>query len=100
MGCLYVLEGSVHGGRHLLAALEANTGPVPESESAFFRGFGERTISSWREFVSWLDFLNPSAGFTSAAEAAAMRAFGHFINAFGAHGQASRTPPISKNEQI
>ncbi|WP_193213591.1 biliverdin-producing heme oxygenase [Luteolibacter marinus] len=95
VGCLYVLEGSVHGGRQLLGLLESNTGPVAEAESAFFRGFGERTASSWREFLAWLELMDPPAGFHEAAEDSARRSFGHFIAAFGGGATDLQTPTYS-----
>lgn len=81
-GCLYVLEGSVHGGRQLLKMLEANAGPVAHDASRFFRAFGEETPEMWRHFTGWLDNLPNDGGFESEAVDAAVWCFRQFVSAF------------------
>ena len=81
-GCLYVLEGSVHGGRHLLSALEKNIGPVSDTQTRFMRGFGESTGAMWQSFASWLDTIPASPDFLADAEKSAVRTFDNFVDAF------------------
>ena len=92
VGSLYVLEGSIHGGKHMLAALEKKVGEISEEESGFFRGFGERTAGSWREFVNWLDHLAFDENFEKEATAAAVRSFEYFIDALEVPGSTTSTP--------
>jgi len=84
IGCLYVLEGSIHGGAILLAELEKNAGPLPANTCGFMRGFGDHNRSYWKDFVSWLESLNAGDDFMKLATATAVKAFENFSTAFGA----------------
>jgi heme oxygenase len=82
IGCLYVLEGSIHGGAILLAELERTTGPVPANACGFMRGFGDQNRQFWKDFVAWLESLDAGDEFLESASTAAVGAFEHFITAF------------------
>jgi len=84
IGCLYVLEGSIHGGTVLLAELEQKAGPLGADVTGFLRGFGDNNRSHWKDFVSWLESLDAAEGFLEAASTSAAAAFGNFIASFGA----------------
>lgn len=84
VGCLYVLEGSIHGGAILLSELEKNTGSLPANASGFMRGFGDNNRSYWKDFTSWLDSLDAGDDFQKLACVSAVEAFESFATAFGA----------------
>ena len=84
VGCLYVLEGSIHGGAILLAELERATGPLPANACGFMRGFGDQNRQFWKDFVSWLESLDAGDEFLESASTAAVGTFEHFIAAFSA----------------
>lgn len=81
-GCLYVLEGSIHGGRFLLNQIEASGLDIPAGATEFLRGFGEDNGRMWNSFVQWLGSLETSPTFINEAEAAAIRSFEGFIHSF------------------
>jgi len=57
VGCAYVLEGSMLGGRALYRSLAPRWSLTPERGGAFLHGHGERTGEMWRRFVASLDAL-------------------------------------------
>ena len=61
LGCLYVLEGSTLGGRHISATLLRGS-PVPEGARRFFAGYGADTGARWREFLLALENFARAAG--------------------------------------
>ena len=83
-GCLYVLEGSIHGGQVLLAGL-AGCGDLPDDCLSFLRGFGDDNRRMWSSFTGWLTSPDTTPEFIAAARDAAMRTFTHFIHSFGQH---------------
>lgn len=48
LGCLYVVEGSTLGGRHVAAAVERNLGP--DVGTRYFRSYGDEVGTRWRSF--------------------------------------------------
>lgn len=84
VGCLYVLEGSIHGGAILLSELEKKAGPLPANTCGFMRGFGDQNRSYWKDFTSWLESLDAGEEFQKLACASAVEAFERFATAFGA----------------
>ena len=93
IGCLYVVEGSIHGGAILLAELEQTTGPLPANASGFMRGFGDQNRQFWKHFVSWLESFDAGDEFLESASTAAASTFEQFIAAFSA---PSPTPVSSR----
>lgn len=81
-GCLYVLEGSIHGGRILLEKLSARA-DMPSDSLAFLGGFGDENSRMWASFTGWLTSLEAAPEFIAEARQGAMRTFRHFINSFG-----------------
>ncbi len=80
-GCLYVLEGSIHGGRILLGRLSGQA-DLPDDSLSFLRGFGDENSRMWASFMEWLSSIDTTPGFITEAREAAMRTFQHFINSF------------------
>ncbi len=93
VGCLYVLEGSLHGGRQILAELERRTGLLPAGQARFLRAFGERNDTAWRDFVSWLSSIEASPTFEEAASRSAVKAFDHFLAALNPGCVAGHADP-------
>lgn len=79
LGCAYVLEGSVHGGQHILTAIEERRGPQPASTTRFLRGFGDDRAKLWREFVVWLDGFPTDDGTLRQATESAEATFSIFL---------------------
>ena len=52
-GCLYVLEGSTLGGRHITSLMRNSA--VPAGARRFFAGYGPETGARWKEFIAWLE---------------------------------------------
>ncbi|MCW1921193.1 biliverdin-producing heme oxygenase [Luteolibacter arcticus] len=92
VGCLYVLEGSIHGGAILLSELETKAGPLPADTCRFLSGFHDQNRYYWKDFVSWLESLETGDDFLEAASTSAREAFEHFIAAFAVK---SPTPVVS-----
>ena len=55
LGCLYVLEGSMLGGRVIFRTIEKALGIGSDNGGRYFCGFGSGTGSAWTEFVAVLD---------------------------------------------
>jgi heme oxygenase len=81
VGCLYVLEGSIHGGQVLLGRLK-DADEIPEDSLRFLEGFGDENGSMWAAFTQWLTHLEASSGFVAGASEGATRTFNHFISSF------------------
>ncbi|MBK0368901.1 biliverdin-producing heme oxygenase [Flavobacterium agrisoli] len=59
MGIMYVLEGSTLGGRFILKNIQENLGLTPENGASYFDGYGNKTGSTWKKFLSEMtDFEN------------------------------------------
>jgi len=84
-GCLYVLEGSVHGGSYLLKQIGSSAVGIPAGACGFLEGFGSENGRMWTSFVQWLGSLEHDPGFIAEAEKSAVRSFGSFIESFGSH---------------
>lgn len=54
MGIVYVMEGSVLGGRMILKNLDNALGMNSESGARYFHGYGTETGSRWKSFMEWL----------------------------------------------
>lgn len=55
LGCLYVIEGSMLGGRVLARSLRGRLGPAARGALGFFDAYGERLESLWEGLVRTLD---------------------------------------------
>lgn len=82
VGTAYVLEGSVHGGRVILARASEAFGPLPADRCRFLHAFGPRTGALWAGFATWMDALDADDDFTRRACDAACRTFGVFLEEF------------------
>jgi heme oxygenase len=86
LGALYVIEGSVLGGRVILDALTARLGSDIAGATAFFGGRGPRTGLLWQTFRAALDrFGEDEPEARAAVVAAANRTFAAFTTTFQAH---------------
>lgn len=74
LGCLYVLEGSMLGGRVIYRAIGAALGIGSDNGGRYFCGFGSGTGSAWSEFVAVLD-AHPVATDGAAALNGARKTF-------------------------
>jgi heme oxygenase len=81
-GCLYVLEGSIHGGQILLEKL-AGRMDIPDEALSFLKGFGGDNRQMWSSFKKWLTELETTPEFIVQAREAAARTFSLFIKSFG-----------------
>ncbi len=70
LGCLYVIEGSMLGGRVLARALRARLGPAVAGALSFLDAYGERLAALWSDLGRALD----QAGRAPAARAAILAA--------------------------
>ncbi|QXQ07605.1 biliverdin-producing heme oxygenase [Sphingosinicellaceae bacterium] len=55
LGCLYVLEGSMLGGRVIYRTIGSALGIGSANGGRYFCGFGSGTAGAWSEFVTVLD---------------------------------------------
>jgi heme oxygenase len=86
LGALYVIEGSVLGGRIILDALLGRFGQDIAGATAFFGGRGPRTGLLWQTFRAALDRFGESEPEAEAAViAAANQTFAAFAATFQAH---------------
>ena len=72
-GLLYVVEGSTLGGAHLTRRVR-----FPGEAGRFYRGYGDRTGTAWKEFLDWLEPALESDAAREEAAAAARAAFSDF----------------------
>lgn len=79
MGALYVMEGSVMGGKIIVQMLAK--GGVTEGVS-FFSGYGEDTGKMWTSFIEALNSSATTDADKQAAIAAANKTFSQFENVF------------------
>jgi len=79
LGALYVLEGSIMGGRIIVQMLEK--GGITEGIS-FFSGYGEATGLMWQRFVEVLNCYAPTEDDEAQAIAAANATFKQFGDVF------------------
>ncbi|MBK1825658.1 biliverdin-producing heme oxygenase [Haloferula rosea] len=89
VGALYVLEGSVHGGREILKALNARFPNLGPESTSYLAGFGEETAVMWRSFLNWLDTLDFDAAGKEEASDAARMVFGVFTRHLGLTTEAT-----------
>jgi heme oxygenase len=75
LGLLYVIEGSIMGGRLILRELDARG--IREPGLAFLDPYGSSSGSLWRGFLAVLDRETVTAHELSDAERGAMRGFEH-----------------------
>lgn len=68
LGVLYVLEGGTLGLQVVRKRTQAS-GPGPCAGSRFMLGYGESTVSNWRDFVAQLNVL-PEASWPQTLNAA------------------------------
>lgn len=83
VGALYVLEGSVHGGREILKELNTKFPDLGPESTDYLGGFGEETPAMWRRFLSWLDGLAFDASEREEASEAARTVFRVFTRHLG-----------------
>jgi len=54
LGAMYVIEGSTLGGQYIARHAEQTLHLAPGQGDAYFRGYGDRTGSMWRDFKAVL----------------------------------------------
>jgi len=59
LGYLYVKQGSTLGGQAISKHLKKSLNLVPGETQFFFHGFGECTGANWKEFLQFLERLEP-----------------------------------------
>ncbi len=69
LGAMYVMEGSTLGGQIIARHIESQFSLAPGVGDAYFRGYGDRTGSMWREFQTVLQQV-PDESSESVIEAA------------------------------
>lgn len=79
MGALYVLEGSIMGGPHIVQMLRRYG---METGFSFFSGYGEDTGRMWGVFTTALNSVAASPEQRQAAVAAANKTFSRFGDVF------------------
>lgn len=79
MGALYVMEGSVMGGKIIVQML--GKAGITEGLS-FFSGYGEETGRVWTVFIEALDSVGTTGADIEAAIAAANKTFSQFEKTF------------------
>jgi len=84
LGSLYVIEGSMLGGRYIGKRAAQALGVSPWRGARFFHGYGELARSMWKEFVCDLNSVPATGSPADRVEASSCRAFQAFI------GSASR----------
>lgn len=55
LGMMYVTKGSTLGGQYIARHVESALGLSPGNGDSYFRGYGDRTGSMWREFKEVLE---------------------------------------------
>lgn len=75
LGLLYVLEGSVLGGRVLEREVRGHLGPAVDDALAFYRCYEPDTAGHWRRFCAGLEARLAAEGPLAQAEAGAREAF-------------------------
>ena len=86
-GCLYVLEGSMLGGRVIARAVATGLGIGPDNGGRYFSGFGAATGKAWSEFLDVLD-ARPVESEGAATLAGARKTFELFTAAAAVLPQA------------
>ncbi len=81
LGALYVMEGSRLGGQFIARHVDATLGLKDGLGTAFFRGFGEKTGSAWKELLSIMESDIPEceADSTILAARAMYQTFGKWM---------------------
>jgi heme oxygenase len=79
LGSLYVIEGSMLGGRYIGKSAARTLGVSPLSGARFFHGYGEWAASVWTEFVRDVNDVPAAGAAADRVEAASFRAFQTFI---------------------
>jgi heme oxygenase len=77
IGTLYVVEGSTIGGMYL-----SRSGKLPTGAQRFFNGYGDATMSRWKEIVELLETLLRDTESREDAAVAAGMTFAWFQEAF------------------
>jgi heme oxygenase (biliverdin-IX-beta and delta-forming) len=54
LGMLYVIEGSILGGRFILKNVQETLGLSPSEGASYFAGYGDSTSSLWKNFLEAL----------------------------------------------
>ncbi len=80
LGALYVMEGSIMGGKIIVQMLAK--GGITEGVS-FFSGYGEETPAKWSVFTEVLNSQGATEEQRSAVVESALHTFEHFSNTFG-----------------
>lgn len=75
LGCLYVIEGSMLGGRVLARSLRRRLGPAARGALGFFDAYGERLEPLWERLVRVLDAAARDPGARAALLDAAQDTF-------------------------
>ena len=82
LGALYVMEGSRLGGQFIARHVSAVLGLKDGIGTSYFRGFGEKTGSNWKELLRILEseISESDTGSTIAGARAMFQAFGTWMN--------------------
>lgn len=81
-GILYVLEGSTLGGALISKRLREDLGIDPVEGGSFFAGHGEQNGAMWKDFRDWASREITDKKEIDDAVAAAVAAFGCFVDWF------------------
>ena len=81
LGCLYVVEGSMLGGRYIGKQAARALGVSRRFGGRFFDGYGDSTASTWTALIGSLNGIPAMEPDADRVEAASCRAFGIFISA-------------------
>ncbi|WP_411827428.1 biliverdin-producing heme oxygenase [Luteolibacter sp. AS25] len=78
IGTLYVLEGSIHGGKTILETLQKHYPEATFPGIYFLKGFGSENTALWKRFIGWLQSLDLTPSETSDTCDAACETFACF----------------------
>lgn len=62
LGAMYVIEGSTLGGQYIARHVEGVFRLMPSQGDSYFRGYGDRTGSMWRQFQDVLEAVPDNDG--------------------------------------
>lgn len=80
IGSLYVLEGSIHGGRIIIRSAEKQMSDLDLARLPFLTGFGSENGVLWQRFCKWTESINFSETEIREACETAITVFSIFKN--------------------
>lgn len=78
VGAIYVIEGSMLGGRGMAKEVVAKFGLTRDAGARFFDGYGDATGPLWKDFGDWARLNVTTEAGVAAAVAAAKETFARF----------------------